>query len=518
MARCALGPLLRRGLGAAALALLLPAGAARALEEVVVELPLMESSMRVRLAEFNSPEALLRGDSQLAELDRATDGRVGRALVALFNHRLPLSITKAASASVGSLLLEQALLIVSSFGTIEGHSDDITGQTLEQTLRRAVAAAPDGQPTLLQVMKAIPGKRARLNLSQAGVILNRVLQQRVLADRLLAEVPAAKPPVPPAPQRARPSTPGVVSNTVEIPVAHRPQPLRLLILQPQSRANGRLVLISHGLWDSPGSFEGWGQRLAAAGYTVVLPWHPGSDKAQQHEVLSGQAAPPSPEELALRPRDLTAVIDAIGKGSLATNSPVDSNRVVVIGHSWGATTSLLMAGLVPTDSLLLSRCGEVNHPDRNLSWTLQCSWASAVKQASINDDRIIAVVAVSAPMSLLFPRETDQRLNTRVLLVSGSRDWVVPPDPEAIQPLQGADLQGHQLVIAKGGDHFNLRPRSDAQGGVLGALMLAWTEAAFAAGAKVRPAPGVAPLLPPNGWGSATMPLADVSPVLPSRR
>ena len=73
-------------------------------------------------------------------------------------------------------------------------------------------------------------------------------------------------------------------------------------------------------------------------------------------------------------------------------------------------------------------------------------------------------------------------------------------------------------MIAKGGDHFNLRPRSDAQGGVLGALMLAWTEAAFAAGAKVRPAPGVAPLLPPNGWGSATMPLADVSPVLPSRR
>jgi predicted dienelactone hydrolase len=258
--------------------------------------------------------------------------------------------------------------------------------------------------------------------------------------------------------------------------------------------------------------------LTAAGYTVVLPWHPGSDKAQQHEVLSGQAPPPSPEELALRPRDLTEVIDAIGKGSLATNSPVDSNRVVVIGHSWGATTSLLMAGLVPTDSLLLSRCGEVNHPDRNLSWTLQCSWATAVKQASINDDRIIAVVAVSAPMSLLFPRETDQRLNTRVLLVSGSRDWVVPPDPEAIRPLQGADLQGHQLVIAKGGDHFNLRPRSDAQGGVLGALMLAWTEAAFAAGAKVRPAPGVAPLLPPNGWGSPTMPLADVSPVLPSLR
>jgi hypothetical protein len=48
--------------------------------------------------------------------------------------------------------------------------------------------------------------------------------------------------------------------------------------------------------------------------------------------------------------------------------------------------------------------------------------------------------------------------------------------------------------------------------------MLAWAEAAFAAGPKVRPAPGVAPLLPPNGWGSAAMPLADVSPALQSRR
>jgi hypothetical protein len=158
-----------------ALALLLPAGAARALDEVVVELPLLDSTMTVRLAELETPEALLRGDTQLAELDRATDGRVGRALVALLNHRLPLSVTKAASASVGSPLLEQALLIVSSFGTVEGRSADVSGETLEKTLQRAVAAAPDGQPTLLQVMKAIPGQRARLNLSQAGVILNRLL-------------------------------------------------------------------------------------------------------------------------------------------------------------------------------------------------------------------------------------------------------------------------------------------------------------------------------------------------------
>lgn len=130
-------------------------GPARALEEVVVELPLVDSTMTVRLSELRSPEALLEGNSQLAELDRASEGRVGKALVALLNHRLPLAVTKAASASVGSPLLEQGLLFVSSFGTVEGRTPDLSGETLEQTLRRAMAAAPDGQPTLLQVMKAI---------------------------------------------------------------------------------------------------------------------------------------------------------------------------------------------------------------------------------------------------------------------------------------------------------------------------------------------------------------------------
>ena len=511
--------LLRRSLWASALALALPLGPARALEEVVVELPLLDSTMTVRLSELRSPEALLEGNTQLAELDRASEGRVGKALVALLNHRLPLAVTKAASASVGSPLLEQGLLFVSSFGTVEGRTPDLSGETLEQTLRRAMAAAPDGQPTLLQVMKAIPGQRARLNLSQAGVVLQRLLQQRQQADRLLAQLPAA--PVEKAGAKGPTAKPGgqaVSSSTALLPVRHRPQPLKLLLLQPQSQGNGRLVLISHGLWDSPISFEGWGQRLAAAGYTVVLPWHPGSDKEQQSAVLNGQAPPPTPEELALRPLDLTAVLDAIGAGTLPTTAPVNTQRVVVLGHSWGATTSLLMAGLVPTDSALLRRCGSVNHPDRNLSWALQCSWATAVKQVAINDERIIAVAAVSPPMSLLFPRESGHRLNTRVLLVSGSRDWVVPPDPEAIRPLQAVDLQGHQLVLAKGGDHFNLRPHDDPQGGVLGPLLQAWTDAAFAAGGKVHPGPGVAALLPTGPWGSPVIPLVDVSSAVGSGR
>jgi hypothetical protein len=42
--------------------------------------------------------------------------------------------------------------------------------------------------------------------------------------------------------------------------------------------------------------------------------------------------------------------------------------------------------------------------------------------------------------------------------------------------------------------------------------MLAWVQAAFAAGPQVRPAAGAPPLLPPSGWGNGTMPLVEVKP------
>ena len=69
----------------------------------------------------------------------------------------------------------------------------------------------------------------------------------------------------------------------------------MVVIRPTPGANNRLVVISHGLWDGPESFEGWGRHLASHGYTVLLPRHPGSDRQQQSAMLSGKAPPPGPE-------------------------------------------------------------------------------------------------------------------------------------------------------------------------------------------------------------------------------
>ncbi|MDP4830491.1 MAG: dienelactone hydrolase, partial [Cyanobium sp. MAG_185] len=262
----------------------------------------------------------------------------------------------------------------------------------------------------------------------------------------------------------------------------------------------------------PSNFEGWAAHLASHGYTVVLPRHPGSDQSQQRAMLAGKQPPPSPSELALRPKDVSAVIDAAAQGRLALRRPVNTQAVLVAGHSWGATTALQLAGARPITTKLQQLCDEVRDPSRNLSWVLQCNFVGSADSAALVDLRVTAAIAVSPPMRLLFDVDSAGSMKAKVLVISGSRDWVVPPGPEAIEPMARATrggASGHRLVLAENADHFNLRsPRGEA-GGPLRALLLAWFNAA--AGSS----PANPPELPLAGWGSPTYPLREVTSALP---
>jgi len=181
---CLLGWIAASGLGSPA----------RAIEQVVLELPLLNSSFSLSISELRSPEALMAGNSDLAELDRASSGAVGRVIEALSRNPVPLTLTHLAEDSIGSPLLEQALLVVSSLGEIEGRAPDLSGETFKAALAAATARSGASQPTVLDLMEAIPGERVRVNLSEAAVILKRMLAQRQQADRLFAAGPASAPP------------------------------------------------------------------------------------------------------------------------------------------------------------------------------------------------------------------------------------------------------------------------------------------------------------------------------------
>ena len=128
--------ILATGIGAAAL---LGPAPARAIETINLRLPLLETDFSIRVAELRSPEALIAGDSDLAELDRATRGEIGRRLKAVVNSNLPLKIEAVFREGKGSPLLDQVLLLVGALGDIEGLPDPLEPAQFEQAMKRAAA-------------------------------------------------------------------------------------------------------------------------------------------------------------------------------------------------------------------------------------------------------------------------------------------------------------------------------------------------------------------------------------------
>ena len=497
-------------------AALLAPPAARSIETIRLRLPLLEADFLIRVSELRSPAALLAGDSDLAELDRATNGVIGQKLKAVLQSNLPLELKAVLLNANGSPLLEQVLLLVGALGDIDGLPEPIEPAQFHRALELAAAK---GGISLLDVLENLPGESVTVELGRLGYSVQRFRAQRRQAEQLIAALPAAssKGPWLEAGKFAS------ARRELKIDVAHRPEPLALVIWESSSSATtaattatatatDRLVVISHGLWDDPRNFEGWAGHLASHGYTVVLPRHPGSDQSQQRAMLSGKQPPPKPAELALRPKDVSAVIDAAAKGQLNLRRPVNTKAVLVAGHSWGATTALQLAGARPTASRLEQLCEDLRHPWRNLSWVLQCNFVGSADSAALADPRVVAAVAVSPPMRLLFDLDSARGMGAAVLVVSGGSDWVVPPGTEAIEPMARvirATSEGNRLMLVEGGTHFNLRSSIANGGGPLRGLILAWFSAASQAPA------GSPPQLPPDGWGSSTMPLRDVTKHLP---
>ncbi|WP_254930646.1 alpha/beta fold hydrolase [Cyanobium sp. BA20m-14] len=373
-------------------AALLAPPAARSIETIRLRLPLLETDFLIRVSELRSPAALLAGDSDLAELDRATNGVIGQKLKAVLQSNLPLELKAVLLNANGSPLLEQVLLLVGALGDIDGLPEPIEPAKFHRALELAAAK---GGISLLDVLENLPGESVTVELGRLGYSVQRFRAQRLQAEQLIAALPAVS-------SKGAWLEAGKFSSArreLKIDVAHRPEPLEVVIWESSASATAtataidripdRLVVISHGLWDDPRNFEGWAGHLASHGYTVVLPRHPGSDQSQQRAMLSGKQPPPKPAELALRPKDVSAVIDAAAQGQLNLRRPVNTKAVLVAGHSWGATTALQLAGARPTASRLEQLCEDLRHPWRNLSWVLQCNFVGSADSAALADSRVV---------------------------------------------------------------------------------------------------------------------------------
>lgn len=437
-----------------------------------LRLAVMGEIITARVSELRSPEALWAGNSDLAELNRATDGRIAAAVFELAHEPLP------ALDYQSSVMVQQVEVLLSQLIETDGRlvSERQDPQVRNLPVAEAVQRLRNAgrEVTLLNVLAELPGRKVIVRLDRALPQLRALKREQLETDRLLAPFPVL-PAATVADLKPGPFTIQTRESRISNPGSG--DTLAVTVIRPTAAPTLPPVVISHGLWDSPTSFLGWAQHLASHGAAVFLPRHPGSDISQQAEMLAGRVPPPDPREFLRRPADVRAVLDALAAGTLAGGEGIQPRDVVMIGHSWGGTTALQLAGARSLPGPLWKDCSKADNPQRNISWVLQCSFLPAAAPDSQADPRISRVVAVSPPQGLVFEVGVAD-LKTPVLLVSGSRDFVVPTEPEALVPFNRYPAARSPLpsglVVAEGGTHFNLPAAADSDGGPLRALLLRW--------------------------------------------
>ena len=320
--------------------------------------------------------------------------------------------------------------------------------------------------TTLDLLRALPTRRITLNLD--GVLeLASQWQQQLQAQRQALQalrrlpLPQGTPllPLTDGVQLARGKGDGPVPEgrpplRLQLAVAHRHEPLQLQLWQPaQPRVGAPWLLLSPGLGGSSAQLEWLATALSDRGWAVLLLEHPGSDESAMRAWLEGRRQPPAAETLGDRLRDLQAVVAAVQSGPL----PRLGSSVVLVGHSLGAVSSLMAAGLRPEPGLL-RRCDRAldDLPLSNLSRLLQCQLPYVqLPPPEPLAQPVAGVVSLNGFGSLLWPQRGLAPLRVPVLLMGGSLDLITPPLSEQLRLFLPPGHPRSRLVLLEGGSHFS---------------------------------------------------------------
>lgn len=136
--------------------------------------------------------------------------------------------------------------------------------------------------------------------------------------------------------------------------AQRQRPVPAKIYYPAGAERSLPVIIfSHGTGGSRAAYAYLGQHWASHGYVSVHVQHLGSDTAvwqgQAEPMKSMRAAATSVENSVQRPRDVSFAIralDEMARGDSVLSGRLDRERIGAAGHSFGAYTTLAVAGQV----------------------------------------------------------------------------------------------------------------------------------------------------------------------------
>lgn len=212
-----------------------------------------------------------------------------------------------------------------------------------------------------------------------------------------------------------------------------------------------LLVISHGYNGNWRNLSWIAAAMAAEGYIVAAPDHPGTTTFDKN--------PTEAKKLWRRPHDISRVIDFV-IDSPALFGATDKGRIAALGHSLGGWTVMSLAGARFKPSLFIDDCH--NHPKRGdcrLTEKLGINETLSQEKISANnrDARIRAVVSLDLGLAPGFTPQSLNAINIPVLILAAQADRLadLPAGQESGYLAAKMNPNRRQYEIIEGATHFS---------------------------------------------------------------
>ncbi|SFT80718.1 Predicted dienelactone hydrolase [Kosakonia arachidis] len=212
-----------------------------------------------------------------------------------------------------------------------------------------------------------------------------------------------------------------------------------------------LLVISHGYNGNWRNLSWIAAAMAAEGYIVAAPDHPGTTTFDQNPIDA--------KKLWRRPHDISRVIDFV-IDSPTLFGATDKGRIAALGHSLGGWTVMSLAGARFKPSLFIRDCQ--NHPKRGdcrLTDKLGINETLSLEKISANnrDARIRAVVSLDPGLAPGFTPQSLNAINIPVLILAAQADKLAELPAEQESGYLAAEMNPNrrQYEIVEGATHFS---------------------------------------------------------------
>ncbi|MEM6399624.1 MAG: alpha/beta hydrolase [Cyanobacteria bacterium P01_D01_bin.116] len=333
---------------------------------------------------------------------------------------------------IGSVILED-------LATVIQREDDAGATVLRESLILG-ASEPKGF-SLLSSIAAYPGQILEINLSQAFRVFKNLntafWQTQQFMSAIAPQLASREPELLLAMDPTQGGSGEVEEINLNLNDEKRNRKLPIDIYWSNIASIEKPVIVfSHGMGSVRTELRYLARHLASYGFVVAALEHPGSNEANTNAAIAGKTRLLKPQEFLERPQDISFVIDELEKINQTADNPLKgklaTDKVMVVGYSFGGGTALSIAGAVLQPESLRKRC-QGNLAILSFGQGLQCIGQELPGNSyQLRDERVKRIVALNPTSSLMFGETGLKSVEVPTLVLASSADKTNPALTEQI--------------------------------------------------------------------------------------